>query len=130
MTYGSTWRIVAKAAEELAQMNISCEVIDVQTLLPLDLSGQIAKSVQTTNRLFIIDEDVPGGASAYILQQILEKDNAYFSLDSQPKTITAKAHRPAYASDGDSFSKPSLDDIVEGVYAVMHESNPTEYPAI
>lgn len=130
VTYGSTWRIVAKAAEELAQMNISCEVIDVQTLLPLDLSGQIAKSVQKTNRLFIIDEDVPGGASAYILQQILEKDNAYFSLDSQPKTITAKAHRPAYASDGDYFSKPSLDDIVEGVYAVMHESNPTEYPAI
>lgn len=130
VTYGSTWRIVTEAAEELEKMGISAEVIDVQTLLPLDISGKIVESLKKTNRLVIIDEDVPGGASAYILQQIIEKDNGYFNLDSQPKTITSKAHRPAYASDGDYFSKPSLDDVIEGVYEVMRESNPSKYPAI
>ncbi|MXV37796.1 transketolase [Flavobacteriaceae bacterium Ap0902] len=130
VTYGSTWRIVADAAKELSSLGIDAEVIDIQSLIPFDVSKQIAKSLEKTNRLVVIDEDVPGGASAYILQQILENMDGYHLLDSKPLTITAKAHRPAYATDGDYFSKPSLDDIVEKVYAVMHESNPTKFPAI
>lgn len=130
VTYGSTWRIVMEAAKELSQLGIEAEVIDVQSLLPLDVNKDIVKSVEKTNRLVVIDEDVPGGASAYILQQVLEEQNAYFYLDSQPLTITAKEHRPAYSSDGDYFSKPSMDDIVEEVYALMHEANPAKYPKL
>ena len=130
LTYGSTWRIVMDAAKELEQLGISAEVIDAQSLLPFDVKQDVAKSLAKTNRLVIIDEDVPGGATAYLLQEIIEKQGAYFSLDSQPITITAKAHRPPYATDGDYFSKPSVDDIVERVYALMHEVNPTKYPSI
>ncbi|MGI9526920.1 MAG: thiamine pyrophosphate-dependent enzyme [Weeksellaceae bacterium] len=130
VTYGSTWRIVMDAAKELASLGIDAEVIDVQSLIPFDVGHQIAKSLEKTNRLVIIDEDVPGGASAYILQQIIENMDGYHSLDSKPLTITANSHRPAYATDGDYFSKPSLDDIVEKVYALMHESNPSKFPAI
>ena len=130
LTYGSTWKIVMDAARELEQLGISAEVIDAQSLLPFDIHNDVSKSLTKTNRLAIIDEDVPGGATAYLLQEILEKQSAYFSLDSQPITITAKAHRPAYATDGDYFSKPSADDIVERVYALMHEVNPTKYPSI
>jgi len=130
LTYGSTWRIVMDAAQELEQLGISVEVIDAQSLLPFDINHDVAKSLNKTNRLVIIDEDVPGGATAYLLQEILEKQAAYFSLDSQPITITAKAHRPAYATDGDYFSKPSADDIVERVYHLMHEAKPNQYPAI
>lgn len=130
LTYGSTWRIVDSAAKELASMGIDAEVIDVQSLIPFDLSDRIIESLKKTNRLVVVDEDVPGGASAYILQQVLEEKGGYNLLDSKPTTITSKAHRPAYASDGDYFSKPSLDDIVEGVYALMHETNPTKFPAI
>lgn len=130
VTYGSTWRVVNEAAKELAQLGIDAEVIDIQSLLPFDIKGDIAKSIQKTNRLVVIDEDVPGGASAYILQQILEEQNAYFQLDSQPLTITAKAHRPAYASDGDYFSKPSADDIVEKVYELIREARPNDFPSI
>ncbi|MGB6094072.1 MAG: transketolase C-terminal domain-containing protein [Moheibacter sp.] len=128
VTYGSTWRIVTEAANELEKLGISAEVIDIQSLLPFDLKHDIAKSLEKTNRLVVIDEDVPGGASAYILQQILEEQNGYFHLDSQPLTITAKAHRPAYASDGDYFSKPSEDDIIEQVYELMREAKPNQFP--
>ncbi|MBQ0147851.1 MAG: transketolase [Flavobacteriaceae bacterium] len=130
LTYGSTWRIVMDSAKELEQLGISVEVIDAQSLLPFDINHDVAKSLAKTNRLVIIDEDVPGGATAYLLQEIIEKQSAYFSLDSQPITITAKAHRPPYATDGDYFSKPSVDDIVERVYALMNETNPVKYPSI
>lgn len=130
VTYGSTWRIVTEAANELEKLGISAEVIDVQSLIPFDLSHEIAESVKKTNRLVIIDEDVEGGTSAFILQQILEKQKAFRYLDSDPLTISAENHRPAYASDGDYFSKPSADDIVEKVYQLFNELNPGKYPAI
>ena len=130
LTYGSTWRIVMEAAKELEQLGISAEVIDAQSLLPFDIKGDVVKSLAKTNRLLIIDEDVPGGASAFLLQEIIEKQGGYFSLDSVPTTLTAKAHRPAYATDGDYFSKPSVDDMVEKVYEIMHEAKPTVFPAI
>ena len=130
VTYGSTWKIVTEAVEELAKLGIDAEVIDVQSLLPFDLSEEISESVKKTNRLAVIDEDVEGGASAYIMQQILEKQGAFRYLDSKPLTIAAKNHRPAYASDGDYFSKPSVEDIVEKVYDLFHESNPAKFPKI
>jgi len=130
VTYGSTWKIVTEAVEELAKLGINAEVIDVQSLLPFDLSEEISESVKKTNRLAVIDEDVEGGASAYIMQQILEKQGAFRYLDSKPLTIAAKNHRPAYASDGDYFSKPSVEDIVEKVYDLFHESNPAKFPKI
>ena len=130
ITYGSTWKIVTEAVEELAKLGIDAEVIDVQSLLPFDLSEEISESVKKTNRLAVIDEDVEGGASAYIMQQILEKQGAFRYLDSKPLTIAAKNHRPAYASDGDYFSKPSVEDIVEKVYDLFHESNPAKFPKI
>lgn len=130
VTYGSTWRIVMEAAKELAQIGIDVEVIDAQSLLPFDHAKQVAKSLAKTNRLVVIDEDVPGGATAYLVQQIIEQQGGYFQLDSQPMTITAKAHRPPYATDGDYFSKPSADDMVEKIYGLMHEANPTKYPAL
>ncbi|MDR2235240.1 MAG: transketolase [Chryseobacterium sp.] len=129
VTYGSTWRIVMEAAEELEKLGISAEVIDVQSLIPFDLTHEIAESVKKTNRLVVIDEDVEGGTSAFILQQILEKQKAFRYLDSDPLTIAANDHRPAYASDGDYFSKPSSDDMVEKIYAMFHETNPQKYPA-
>jgi pyruvate/2-oxoglutarate/acetoin dehydrogenase E1 component/TPP-dependent pyruvate/acetoin dehydrogenase alpha subunit len=128
VSYGSTLRLVEQAAQELQALNIDCEIIDAQSLLPFDLGHDCVKSVQKTNRLLVIDEDVPGGASAYLLQQILEDQNAYAYLDSKPQTLTAKAHRPAYGTDGDYFSKPSVEDMVEKIYEIMHESNPTKYP--
>lgn len=130
VTYGSTWRIVTEAAKELAQLGIDAEVIDIQSLLPFDVNHDIAKSLEKTNRLVVIDEDVPGGASAYMLQQILEEQDGYFHLDSKPVTIAAKAHRPAYATDGDYFSKPSVDDIVEKVYELMREAKPNDFPEL
>jgi pyruvate/2-oxoglutarate/acetoin dehydrogenase E1 component len=102
----------------------------VQSLLPFDLARDIVKSVAKTSRLLVVDEDVPGGASAYLLQQIVEEQRAYDFLDSAPKTLTAKAHRPAYGTDGDYFSKPSAEDIYEKVYAMMHESDPQKFPAL
>jgi pyruvate/2-oxoglutarate/acetoin dehydrogenase E1 component len=128
--YGSTLRIVEEAVEELAAMNISVEVIDPQTLLPFDIDALCAKSLQKTNKLLVVDEDVPGGASAYILQQIMEVQKGYYYLDSQPRTLTAKAHRTPYGSDGDYFTKPSVDDVVETVYQMMHEYNANKYPSI
>ena len=102
----------------------------MQTLIPFDKNHDIVKSVKKTNRLISLDEDVPGGASAYMLQKVLEEQGAYRFLDSQPKTIAAKEHRPAYGSDGDYFSKPSVEDIFDGVYELMHEVNPEKFPRI
>ncbi|WP_278352631.1 alpha-ketoacid dehydrogenase subunit alpha/beta [Chryseobacterium gleum] len=130
VTYGSTWRIVTEAANELEKLGISAEVIDIQSLIPFDLSHEIAESVKKTNRLVVIDEDVEGGTTGYILQQILEKQKTFRYLDSDPLTISANDHRPAYASDGDYFSKPSADDMVEKIYAMFNETNPQKYPAI
>ncbi len=130
VSYGSTLRIVEQTAKELLSVGIDVEIIDVQSLLPFDLNHDIAKSIAKTNRVMVIDEDVPGGASAYILNEILNTQNAYQYLDSQPKTLTAKAHRPAYGNDGDYFSKPSAEDIFEAVYAVMHELSPIDFPKL
>ena len=128
VTYGSTWRLVMEAAQELSRLGISAEVIDVQSLLPFDVNHIILESVKKTNRLAFIDEDVPGGATAYMMQKVLDEQNAYIHLDSSPIAISAQPHRPAYGTDGDYFSKPSSDDIVEKVYEVMHESNPKDFP--
>ena len=127
VSYGSTLRLVEQAAKELQEIGIDCEIIDVQSLLPFDFHADIAKSIAKTNRLLIIDEDVPGGASAFILQQVIEVQNGYKHLDSAPQTLTAKAHRPAYGTDGDYFSKPSVEDIYEKVYAIMNEVSPDKF---
>lgn len=128
--YGSTLRIVQDAIQLLQPFGIAVELIDVQTLLPFDINHQIVESVKKTNRLVVVDEDVPGGASAYILQQVLEVEEAYRYLDSPPLTITAKPHRAAYGSDGDYFSKPNADDVFEALYGLMHDANPSKYPKI
>ena len=130
VTYGSTWRLVMEAAQELEKIGISAEVIDIQSLIPFDLSHEISESVKKTNRLVVIDEDVEGGATAFILQQILEKQKAFRYLDSDPLTISAENHRAPYASDGDYFSKPSVDDMVEKIYGLFTESNPQKFPKI
>lgn len=121
VSYGSTFHIAQKAAERLHVLGIDVEMIDVRTLLPFDLNHVIVESLKKTNRLLVVDEDVPGGASAYILQQILEVQGGYSYLDSTPSTLTAKAHRPAYGSDGDYFSKPSIEDVVEKVVGMVGE---------
>lgn len=128
VTYGSMCRIVLEAAEELSEMDIDVEVIDVQTLIPFDRFGVIGESVKKTNRVIFADEDVPGGASAYMLQQAIEEQQLFKFLDSEPQTLAAKAHRPAYSSDGDYFSKPSTEDVIEKVYLLMHEVNPKKFP--
>jgi 2-oxoisovalerate dehydrogenase E1 component len=130
VSYGSTLRLCMDAARQLQEADISVEVIDVQTLLPFDVNHSIVDSLKKTNRLVVVDEDVPGGASAFILQQILEVQGGYQHLDSQPITVAAKEHRPAYGSDGDYFSKPSVDDMFEAVYQLMHESNPVKWPKL
>ncbi|MGF7037790.1 alpha-ketoacid dehydrogenase subunit alpha/beta [Mucilaginibacter lappiensis] len=130
VSYGSTLRIVLEAAAELEKMDIHIEVIDPQTLYPFDTENVCGDSLKKTSKLLVIDEDVPGAASAYITQKIVETENGYYSLDAQPRTLTAKEHRPPYGSDGDYFSKPSIDDIIEAVYAMMNEANPAKYPAI
>ena len=121
VTYGSCVRIAEEACQQLAAMGISVALLDVQTLLPFDLEHRVAAHLQKTNRLLIVDEDVPGGASAFLLQQILEVQNGYRWLDATPRTLTAKAHRPPYGSDGDYFGKPNVEDIVETVLEMMRE---------
>ncbi|MCM4162868.1 MULTISPECIES: thiamine pyrophosphate-dependent enzyme [unclassified Arenibacter] len=130
LSYGSTLRIVLQAAEELKEVGIDAEVVDAQSLLPFDRRQDVLKSIKKTNRLLVIDEDVPGGCSSYLIHEIIEKQGAYTYLDSAPQTLTAKAHRPAYATDGDYFSKPNAEDIFEKVYAIMHESNPLDFPKL
>ncbi|WP_299525846.1 thiamine pyrophosphate-dependent enzyme [Winogradskyella sp.] len=130
VSYGSTLRLVEQAAKELLEVGIDAEIIDVQSLLPFDLNHDIVKSIAKTNRVMVIDEDVKGGASAYILDHILNAQNAFQYLDSSPKTLAAEPHRPAYGSDGDYFSKPSTEDIFEAVYDVMHEMSPNDFPKL
>ncbi|WP_297764796.1 thiamine pyrophosphate-dependent enzyme [uncultured Muriicola sp.] len=130
VSYGSTLRIVMEVAQELKEVGINIEVIDAQSLLPFDQNHDVLKSVKKTNRLLIVDEDVPGGCAAYLMQEIIEKQGAYQYLDSAPQTLSAKAHRPAYATDGDYFSKPNAEDIFEKAYSIMHEVNPSDYPKL
>ncbi|WP_420147174.1 alpha-ketoacid dehydrogenase subunit alpha/beta [Spirosoma sp.] len=130
VTYGSMCRIVMEAANQLAQMGVSTEVIDVQTLLPFDVHHTIVESIKKTNRVIFADEDVPGGASAYMMQQVIDEQKAYRYLDSQPRTLSAKAHRPPYGSDGDYFSKPNVDDVIEMVYSLISEAEPDRFPSI
>mgnify|MGYP003108987596 FL=1 len=130
VSYGSTLRVVEDAAKELQQVGIDAEIIDVQSLLPLDLNKEMVESVKKTNRLLVVDEDVPGGASAYILSEIVDNQNGYQYLDSKPQALAARPHRPAYGTDGDYFSKPSSEDIFEKVYEMMHEANPSDFPKL
>jgi pyruvate/2-oxoglutarate/acetoin dehydrogenase E1 component len=130
VTYGSMCRVVMEAAQELEKVGISCEVIDVQTLLPFDLHHQIVESVKKTNRVVFADEDVPGGASAFMAQKVLEEQGAYEFLDDKPITIAAKEHRPAYGSDGDYFSKPNPEDVFDIIYNMMAQSDPQRYPRL
>ena len=130
LSYGSTLRLVEEAAKDLQQVGINAEIVDAQSLLPFDKNHYTVKSLAKTNRLLVVDEDVPGGASAYLLQQVLENQNGYIHLDSKPQTLSAKAHRPAYGTDGDYFSKPSTEDIFEKVYEIMHEANPNKFKSL
>jgi len=128
VTYGACCRLVMKAADLLIKMNIAAEVIDAQSLLPFDVHGVIVESLQKTNRIVFVDEDVPGGTTAYMMQEVLEKQDGYRWLDSAPRTLSGKAHRPAYGSDGDYWSKPNVETIFESVYELMHEVAPRQYP--
>ena len=130
VTYGAMCRIVLDAAEELAKAGIDCEVIDVQTLLPFDINHVIVESVKKTNRVLFTDEDVSGGASAYMLDKILNEQKAFQWLDSAPRTLSGKDHRPAYGSDGDYFSKPNAEDVIDVVYEMMNEADPEKFPSL
>ena len=130
VTYGSMCRVVMEAAHELEKMGVSCEVIDAQTLLPFDINHTIVESIKKTSRVVFADEDVPGGATSFMMQKVLEKQEAFKYLDAAPLSITAKEHRPAYGSDGDYFSKPNTEEVVEKVYALMREADPEKYPSL
>jgi len=130
VSYGSTLNLCMQAISFIDELGISIEVIDVQTLLPFDLDHSIVKSLEKTNRLLIVDEDVSSGATAYILEKILVKQGGYYHLDEAPQTLSAKDHRPAYGTDGDYFSKPSIEDVVEKVYEIMSRANPAAYPPL
>jgi pyruvate/2-oxoglutarate/acetoin dehydrogenase E1 component len=128
VTYGPLCRIAGEAAEVLASLGVEVELIDVQSLMPFDLHGTIVESLKKTNRVLFLDEDVPGGATAFMMQEVLEKQGGYQWLDSAPRTLTGKAHRPAYGTDGNYWSKPNAEDIIYAVYDMMNESNPEMYP--
>ncbi|GGX28265.1 alpha-ketoacid dehydrogenase subunit alpha/beta [Aquimarina muelleri] len=130
VSYGSTLRLVEQAAKELLSAGINAEIIDIQSLLPFDLNHDIVKSVAKTNRLLIIDEDVSGGGTGYILHKLIDEQNIYQYLDSKPQTLSAQPHRPAFGTDGDYFSKPSIEDIYEKIYEIMNEVNPVKYPEL
>ena len=130
VSYGSTLKLCQVACEKLAAMEIEVELIDVQTLIPFDLDHRISDSIRRTNRVLFVDEDVAGGTTAYMLDQVINKQGAFFDLDSEPMTLSAQPHLPAYGSDGDYFSKPSIEDIVETAYQLMHESHPARYPSL
>jgi len=127
ITYGSTVRVAQEAVKQLAAHDVSVELIDVQTLVPFDTNKIILASIRKTNRVLFLDEDVPGGTTAYMMQEVLEKQGAWQFLDSPPKTLTGKEHRPAYTTDGDYFSKPSAEDIFDEIYAMMREAMPERY---
>jgi len=130
VTYGSCVRIAETAVEQLEEFGISVELIDVQTLLPFDREGVIGRSLEKTNKVVFFDEDVPGGATSYMMKMVLENQKAYFHLDAEPKTLTAHEHRPAYSSDGDYYSNPNAEDVFDTVYEIMHEYEPEKYPAL
>ena len=130
VTYGPCCRYAMESAEQLAEFNISVEIIDVQSLLPFDLHSSIVQSLKKTNRVLFLDEDVPGGASSFMMQQVLEMQGGYRWLDSAPKTLTAKENRPAYGTDGDYWSKPGVEDIFRTVYEIMQETDPKMYPVL
>jgi 2-oxoisovalerate dehydrogenase E1 component len=130
VTYGSMCRIVMEAANELAKAGISCEIIDAQSLLPFDIHHSILESIKKTNRVVFADEDVPGGATAFMMQKVLEEQGAYQFIDSKPLTITAKEHRPAYGSDGDYFSKPNSEEVYDKIYNLMNETEPLQFPPL
>jgi pyruvate/2-oxoglutarate/acetoin dehydrogenase E1 component len=128
VTYGPLCRIALEAASLLEKVNISTEIIDIQSLLPFDLNSCIVESLKKTNRILFLDEDVPGGTTAYMMQEVIERQGGYYWLDSEPRTLSAKPHRPAYGSDGNYWSKPNVDSIFEAVHEIMHEVSPTKYP--
>jgi len=128
VTYGACCRIALEAAKLLSQVGIETEVIDVQTLSPFDIHGRILESLKKTSRIVFVDEDVPGGTTAYMLQEVIEKQGGYFWLDSPPRTLPGKPHRPAYGSDGDYWSKPNVEQVFEAVYDLLHEVDPASYP--
>jgi pyruvate/2-oxoglutarate/acetoin dehydrogenase E1 component len=128
VTYGASCRVVLDAASKLSKIGIEIEVIDVQSLLPFDIPGMIVESLKKTSRVLFVDEDVPGGATAYMMQEVLEKQDGYFHLDSPAKTLSGTAHRPAYGSDGDYWSKPNVETVFDVVYEMMHEIDPKQYP--
>jgi pyruvate/2-oxoglutarate/acetoin dehydrogenase E1 component len=130
VTYGACCRVALEAAGKLASVGISVEVVDVQSLLPFDLRGKISRSLEKTGRVLFLDEDVPGGTTAYMMQEVLEKQGGYYLLDSAPRTLSGKAHRPAYGSDGDYWSKPNVETIFDAIYEMMHEANPASYPPL
>jgi len=130
VTYGSCVRIAQDAVKQLAEFGISVELIDVQTLLPFDRTNTILESVKKTNRVVFFDEDVPGGATAFMMQRVIEERGGFYHLEDEPKTITAREHRPAFASDGDYFSNPNAEDVFDTLYGMMHRSNPTKYPRL
>jgi len=130
VTYGALCRIAMDAANKLSRIGIEVEIVDVQTLLPFDIHGKIVESLKKTNRVVFLDEDVPGGTSAYMMQEVIEKQGGYYHLDSEPRTLSGTAHRPAYGSDGDYWSKPNAETIFDTVYELMHEVDPSRYPAI
>ena len=130
VTYGACCRIAMDAAEKLSQVGIDVEIVDVQSLLPFDIRGRIVESLKKTNRVLFVDEDVPGGTSAYMLQEVIEKQGGYYHLDSAPRTLSSTAHRPAYGSDGDYWSKPNPETIFDAVYEMMYEVDPTAYPSL
>jgi len=128
VTYGACCRIVLEAARLLSQVGIEAEVIDVQTLLPFDPERHILKSLKKTSRILFVDEDVPGGTTAYMLQEVIENQGGYYWLDSPPQTLPGKPHRPAYGSDGDYWSKPNIEQIFDKVYEIINEIDPTNFP--
>jgi pyruvate/2-oxoglutarate/acetoin dehydrogenase E1 component len=130
VTYGACCRIALDAADKLSKAGIETEIIDVQSLLPFDVQGRIVGSLKKTNRVLFLDEDVPGGTSAYMLQEVIEKQGGFYYLDSEPRTLSGTAHRPAYGSDGDYWSKPNPETIFDKVYEMMHEVDPSTYPSL
>jgi pyruvate/2-oxoglutarate/acetoin dehydrogenase E1 component len=130
VTYGACCRIALDAAQKLSKAGIEIEVVDVQSLLPFDVHGKIIESLKKTNRIVFLDEDVPGGGTAYMMQEVIEKQGGYYYLDSEPRTLSGKAHRPAYGSDGDYWSKPNAETVFDVVYEMMHEVDPSQYPEL
>jgi pyruvate/2-oxoglutarate/acetoin dehydrogenase E1 component len=130
VTYGACCRVAMDAAEKLSKVGIEIQIIDVQSLLPFDIHKKIVESLKKTNRILFLDEDVPGGTTAYMMQEVIEKQGGYYYLDSEPRTLSGTAHRPAYGSDGDYWSKPNAETVFDAVYKMMHEVDPAHYPEI